>query len=63
MTADEFDRRPTFAPEEVDYQWHIYAALLVYGLNTPQARENPRFTEAVQQQKFMFDMMFERMES
>lgn len=61
MTPDDFDSA-SFPASEVDCAWHLYAALLTYGLNTPQAQENPAYTAALKQQKFMFDMMFERME-
>ena len=61
MTPDDFSGA-TFTPSEVDCAWHIYAAMLTYGLNVPQALENPRFAAAIEQQKFMFDSYFERME-
>ncbi len=62
MKPEDFDAA-TFTPQEVDSAWHIYAALLTYGLNNPAAQENPSFTAAVKQQKFMFDRMFERLEN
>lgn len=61
MTPEDFESA-LFAPDEVDCAWHIYAALLTYGMNNPDAMESPRFLAAVNQQKFMFDQMFERME-
>jgi len=61
MKPEDFDSA-LFTPDEVDCAWHIYAALLTYGMNNPDTMENPRFLAAVNQQKFMFDQMFERME-
>lgn len=61
MTPKDFDSA-LFTADEVDCAWHIYAALLTYGMNNPEALESPRFAAAVEQQKFMFDQMFERME-
>ncbi len=54
--------RATFTPQEVDCAWHIYAALLSYSLGCPGSMDNPRFADAVKQQKFMFDQMFDRLE-
>lgn len=61
MTPDDFDHA-SFTPDEVDCAWHIYAALLTYGMQNPGAMESPRFLAAMEQQKFMFDRLFERME-
>ena len=61
MTPDDFSSA-TFTASEVDCAWHIYAAMLTYGLSVPEALDNPRYAAAVKQQKFMFDRYFERME-
>lgn len=61
MKPADFDKA-TFTVSEVDCAWHVYAALLSYSLYTPGAKENPNYAAALEQQKFMFDMMFERLE-
>ncbi len=61
MKPQDFDN-VTFTPQEVDCAWHIYAAMLSYSMGCPASMDNPRFAAAVEQQKFMFDRMFERLE-
>ena len=61
MKPQDFDN-VTFTPQEVDCAWHIYAAMLSYSMGCPTSMDNPRFAAAVEQQKFMFDRMFERLE-
>lgn len=60
MTPGHFDS--TFTATEVDAAWHIYAALLTYGLQCPAALDNADFADAVELQKGLFDRMFERLE-
>ena len=61
MKPADFDRA-TFTASEVDCAWHIYASMLTYSLGCPASLENERFVAAIEQQKFMFDRYFERME-
>ena len=61
MKPEQFDNA-VFTPSEVDCAWHIYAALLTYSMGCPAILENDGFAAALEQQKFMFDQMFERLE-